>query len=123
MNTWVAYEALAATAHTHSSSAGGGGGGAAAGGLEADAAANAAAALGVANFTLHAYTHTGLAYGDTGWSEEFRGLLGFKAVAVALLFSLLPFAVQASALIAENVSVPLLVMDTMKSVAHRPFPF
>ena len=84
-------------------------------GLAADAVAEAAAraAAGV-NATEGGSGLKALVYAGTGWNEEYRGLLEFRASAAILLLSLVPFGVQVSSLIAENASVPLLVMDTMK---------
>mmetsp|Transcript_69159 Transcript_69159/g.135956 ORF Transcript_69159/g.135956 Transcript_69159/m.135956 type:complete len:616 (+) Transcript_69159:501-2348(+) len=48
------------------------------------------------------------------WSEELRPLLDFQPMAFILLFSLIPFAIQASALIAENAVAPVLVMATLE---------
>ena len=51
---------------------------------------------------------------DSVWSEEYADLVAITPTAVLLMMLILPMAVQASALFAENAAVPVLVMETMK---------
>ena len=51
---------------------------------------------------------------DSVWSEEYADLVSLTPIAVLLMMLILPMAVQASALLAENAATPVLVMETMK---------
>jgi len=52
--------------------------------------------------------------GELAYGPEYAALFAVSGLACAILLGLLPFAVQAASLIAENNSVPVLVMHTMK---------
>ena len=102
--------------------AGGGGGG---GGAAAEKphiadqkmeAAAAAAAAGIPlensiNMNASAFLYFD---DDSVWSEEYADLVSLTPIAVLLMMLILPMAVQASALLAENAATPVLVMETMK---------
>ena len=52
---------------------------------------------------------------DSAWSSHYDALQSFGPMAVLLLWSVLPFALQASALITENMVVPILVVKTVQA--------
>ena len=56
---------------------------------------------------------------DSAWSADYDGLHSFGAVGVLLLWLVLPFSLQASALITENMVVPILVVETVRAHVQK----